>query len=459
MVVEFRETAHGPVCSLGLRAALRGQPCLMPVAIWTPSARDRQRAREAFHLPTLPGEVVAGGNRWAVTLAGRLSFSALVSPASTTGKPAAPTPRWATFRHALSPDWTADRLVTGNAQLCSLEAPDAAPPAALDMAGVQVSGRLDGWLGQFGAIGPTAAVALALRPDRPSRFVQEVGALALEPFALRNYGGTGESRWTGADKREEMGARSELVLPDILVASVDCVTDAGNLSAWIPPPCRADPSGAVRVMTIRGLRDPKLDQAWLFARCAIEGRPAWYAVSHLAAALDGSEFGREVLGYPTKGGASHVQIGANRFLCSVQRGGTSLFQAHGSYGGFSTGTSLDEMLVATLRATPGPRGDPPLGEIALQQWFYQGLRKPVSRQSIAASFAPGPAGAAREAWTSIGQAHPYHASILDGGTMQRLPARVVAGAATLGHYYRDRCDGALPWEEDAPADPGNRSRA
>ena len=450
LVVEFRESGTGPLCALGLGAEIHGEPCLMPMAIWTASARWRRRAREALHLPAFLGNVTASRSGWSLSLNGEASFSA--SFGGPLEEPAGLTPPWVAFRHALSPDWTQDRLVVGEVQLWSQSAEDAVAPVALAMADARVEGALGGWLARFGAGRPMAAARTAVRPRPEARFVEALGQAAIEPLALRNYS------WalprsvragrppTVAEEREVLRSHSEMVLPDLLVGYVDCVADPPGLQALIPPPCTAHPSGTLRVLAIRGLRDPALDEAWLFARCDAGGRAAWYAVSHLAQALAGSEFGREVLGYPTKHGTAHIQIGGNRFLCSVQRQESQLFEAYGSYGGFSTGTSLEEMLVASLRPVPGRAGSPPGGEIVLQPWFFQGLRKPVSRQSLVAAFPPRAAAAATGAWGLAGPVRPYYASILDGGAMQRLPGKVVATVEQIGDYYRDRCDGTLPWE-------------
>ncbi|MDE0101633.1 MAG: hypothetical protein OXN89_04575 [Bryobacterales bacterium] len=436
---------------------LHRKPCLLPIAVWTASDRARRRAREALHLPAYRGKVTGSEGHWSLAVDDRTVFSATVASGASRVGPATQTGPWATFRHQISPDWTADRLIPGDAGLWSLTAEDAEPPVAIDADSVRIGGTLDGWLDRFGAAGPASVAQITLFPQASPRFSRDVEAPALEPIALRNYLGAPPPEVAAADfpsparARAALGAQRELVRPDILIAYVDCVPTSDSAPALVPPPCTADPSGAVRVMAIRGLRDPSLDEAWLFARCAAEERVAWYAVSHLAQSLRGAEFGREVLGYPTKAGTAHAMLGGNRFLCSVGRAEATLFEAHGTYGGFSTGTSIDEMTVATLRPNTAAPESPPRGEILLQMWYFQGLRRPVSLRSVAASFSPPTRGAASEIWNALGPVRPYYASILDGGVMQRLPARVLAEAGGIDEYYRDRCDGTLPWEETGAA--------
>ena len=459
LVVEFRNAPEGPLCALGARAMLDREPCVLPIAVWTASDRARRRAREALHLPAYRGEVTGREGHWSLAEGGRAVFSVTVRPGADRVGPAAQTSLWATFRHQISPDWTADRLIPGDAGLWSLRAADAKPPATIDADSVRVSGTLDGWLDRFGATGPASIAETCLFPQTSPRFLRDVEAPALEPIALRNYLGAPPAEAATADfgsaarARAALGAHRELVRPDILIAYVDCVPTSDSGPALVPAPCTADPSRAVRVMAIRGLRDPSLDEAWLFARCAAGGRVAWYAVSHLAQSLRGSEFGREVLGYPTKAGTAHAMLGGNRFLLSVGREEDTLFEAHGSYGGFSTGTSFDEMTVATLRPNTAVSESPPQGEILLQMWYFQGLRRPVSTRSVAGSFSPptSGSGAAQEIWNALGPVRPYYASILDGGVMQRVPARVLAETGGIDEYYRDRCDGTLPWEETGAA--------
>lgn len=457
LVVEFRDAPEGPLCALGARAELHQEPCVLPIAVWTASDRARRRAREALHLPAYRGEVTGSEGHWSLAVDGRTVFSVTVRSGASRVGPATQTSPWATFRHQISPDWTADRLIPGDAGLWSLRAEDAKPPVAIDADSVRIGGTLDGWLDRFGAAGPASVAQISLFPQASPRFLRHVEASELEPIALRNYLGALPSEAATADfgspaeARAALRSHRKLVRPDILIAYVDCVPTSDSPPALVPPPCTADPSRAVRVMAIRGLKDPSLDEAWLFARCTAGGRVAWYAVSHLAQSLRGSEFGREVLGYPTKAGTAHATLGGNRFLLSVGRAEAALFEAHGSYGGFSTGTSIEEMTVATLRPNTAVSESPPRGEILLQMWYFQGLRRPVSARSVAGSFSPptSGSGAAQEIWNALGPVRPYYASILDGGAMQRVPARVFAETGDIDEYYRDRCDGTLPWETGA----------
>ncbi len=460
LVIEFRGSGAGKQCSLGLRTLLNGKAYLLPLAIWTGDSHSYWRAREALHLPAFRAGVGWDGTEWSLTVDGHTVFSARPASPANQSAPAEPSLPWLTYRHALSPDWTEGPLVLGSTELLSLSVTETSPVNSLPVGAVKAGGHLDGWLTKLGALGPISCALPSVGRQLTPEFVTEIDASSFEPFALRNYpdGQPGmpsiDTDFLRPDELASLRSQSEIVLPDILIASVDCVANPIAVGQLVPPPCKPDPNAVVRVMTIRGLSDATLDEAWLFAQCEIEGKGAWFAVSHLRRSLAATAFGREVLGYPTKDGNGDTLLGGNRFTSSVTRAGTSLYRADGAYGGFSTGTSLGEMLVASLRVGSGSGANPPSGEILIGPWYFQGLRKPVGREGLHASFPAPSDGDARHCWNTLGPVRAYYASVFDGAVMQRLPGAVVAGVGDLQPYYRDRCDGQLPWED--PATGGDR---
>ena len=448
--IEFQDSGGAARCSLGLQVLLDGKPHLLPQAIWTEDPRAYWRMREALHLPALRGVVRRAEDAWTLAVSGQDEFSVRAVPVAAEADASAEDRPWLSYRHQLSPDWAEGPLGDQPVELWRLPATGAAAATQTEQA--ETSGKLGGWLARLGASGPISSHDVPGRSERGQEFVRHVAAADFEPFALRNYprGTLGlpeiDTQFSGAADLEGYRSQSRVRLAGLLIVSVDCVANPHVVERLVPAPCIADPNALVRVMTIRGLNDPALDEAWLLARCGIDGQRAWYAISHLKTSLAGSEFGREAWGYPTQDGAAHALLGANRFTSSVMRRDQSLYRADGSYGGFSTGTSLNEMLVVTLRPKIGADSEPRRGELLLQPWYYQGLRKPLNRQSLYASFSAPADNDAVNPWNRMGPVDAYWADIYDDADLQRLPAARAGEVADIAPYYRDRCDGRLPWE-------------
>ncbi len=458
LLVEFSDTSRGAACSLDLRVLLNGEPCRLPLAMWTGNDQFHWHAREAANLPAYRGSVTWSEGRWTLSVSGRTAFEARPGPRSGGAAELEELPR-ATFAYALEPNWGLGPLGRRPVELWLLRERGGASPLALDLAGIAAEGDLDGWLSKLGASGPVSATGTGLAGDPAATFAQDVDPAAFEPFALRNYpeaSGALALVDTSRLQPEEIEAyreRPETRLSDLLLVSVDATVDAAAVKALLPPPCIAPRTAVVRALAVRGLESPGLDEAWLLAQCSVDGSRAWYAVSHVRGAVAGAAFGREVLGRPTRRGSVTTVLGASQFAASAWRGEQGLFHAEGFYGGFSTGTSLAEMPVATLRQRPGPAAGQRRGEIVLQHWYFQGLRKPVRRESLNLSFPATGSGVAPDAWNRLGPAKAYWAALFDSATMQRLPGEAVAQIEDVSPYYRDRCDGRLPWE--APSSSGS----
>ena len=447
-VIEFSGAGATAQCSLGVRVALEEERYVLPLAVWTGDRYAYWRMREVARLPAFRGDVSSSGNEWSLAFAGRKAFLARAGPADSAAPRAEPNLPWLTYKYALAADWTKGPLAEGPVQLWSIRPESSAPPVALSAGAFETAGDMGGWLTRLGASGSVAAMSGGVRAASVERFEQDVGRIEFEPFAFRIFqgGSFGVPPDTGLATTGALDAyrrRREVRLTGLVIVSVDCYANPAVIEGLLPPPCIASRDSALRVLALRGLDDPNLDEAWLLAGCSLEGKRVWYAVSHVRGSLGGTEFGREVLGYPTKGGSAQAFLGGNQFAASVAREGKLAYQAQGSYGGFSTGTTLAEMTVATLRLGAASGNRSRSGEIVIQPWYYQGLRKPVHHASLDASF---PASGGSDVWASMGPVHAYSAMVMDGAGMQRLPGRLMARVSDVGPYYRDRCDGRLPWE-------------
>ena len=451
LVVEIGAAAEGARCSLGLRVALDGEPCLLPLAVWTGDLQGYWRHREALRLPAFPGRVAWAADRWSLSVAGRTAYS--VRPASSPEDPARGQPElpWVTYRHALHADWKQGPL-DGRVELWVLPPPENAASRKLPVEAVETTGSLEGWLTRLGSSGPVSASAVSSSGAPVATLAREVDGASYEPFSLRNYPGGSlglgpvDTSYLEPARLDAYRDRREIRLSGVMLLAVDASVARASVEPLLPPPCVAPDTAVVRVMSVRGLDEPGLDEAWLFAQCVLDGERFWYAASHVRGTIADSQFGREVLGYPTTEGSVTATLGASQFSSSVSRGGSTLYHADGFYGGFSTGTSLADMPVAALRLRHGTDGTHAVGELVTQPWYFQGLRKPVRRESLFASFPAADGGTRPSAWNRMGPANAYWAMVFDSATMQRLPGRIVAEVENPGPYYRDRCDGGLPWE-------------
>jgi hypothetical protein len=133
---------------------------------------------------------------------------------------------------------------------------------------------------------------------------------------------------------------------------------------------------------------------------------------------------------------------------SCRRNGRELVYADGAFDGFVTGTSLSQLSIVSLQARPG--GDS--ARLVYQQWYYQGRRNRINPSSLALGFAAPDDPDALDPWHELNPAQLNGAAVYDSAVMQRSPGEVLAEVEDFQPYYRERCDGILPWD---PAPLGN----
>ncbi len=463
-VVVF-EGGDGPAqCSLRLPVLLGGKLGELLLAIWTADEAFYLRLREGMHLPAFRGEVQISRDICRLLVDGKSSFAAHADRAAL-GELTGPPPRLLALRYILASDWTQGPLDGRGASLVCFRGGESSSGRLLEPSRVRAQGHLDGWLSRLAAGGPVQAAVGGGSVGHEFEHVQNLSPSAMAPFAFRRFRG-GEMGIVPPNPHfatpEDLAAyrgRRQTFSTDLLIVAIDSVLPEEAAQALLPPPCASIPGASARVMAVRGLEDPSVDEAWLFVDCVVQGRRAWYAAAHVRPALEGSTLGREVFGYPTRLGSMSAFAGGNRFAASVSRNGRRLFGGEGIYGGFSTGTSILGMDVATLRLKVPDSNGAPHGELLLHRWYYQGLRRPVQRPTLAASFADdhqvGPWNTVAESMAGRSAAHS--AIVVDGAAMQRRPATVVASVPDPGPFYADRCGGRLPWEALQPSGAGGRS--
>ncbi len=472
VIVEFRNGAAGAHCQLAALVDLRGEEHLLPLAVWAANPFTLRTVREARGLPAFAGDVEIGGGAFSLRIAGTEMFHAQVG-GEVESAPAADRLPVLTYRYLLQPDWRKGPLDTdAPVELWRLSDGSNAGWETLPTDAVTTAGTFDG---AFSLLGVSKLVAVAGRRERLAdtqpiqEFVEAVPAAAFEPFAFRAYSAdalglvpptSGRIR-----ARVEAGAveayrgRRETVVEGVTIVEVEVSVNRERHAALLPPGCQAALRPSLKLFAVRGLDDPALDEAWLLAYCLLDNRAVWYAVSHLKPSPAGAEFGREIFGYPTKAGQVDSFVSPLGFGATLRRRGRVLVHTEGGFEGFSTGTSLAQMEVAALRLRPEFHDSPRAGELIVQSWYYQGLRKRVAPRTLQFDFPLPPAGSANadlDAWHEFGPARIAAVSIIDGGALQRTPARAAAQVDAIAPYYRDRCDGRLPWEPPPSAASAKR---
>lgn len=248
---------------------------------------------------------------------------------------------------------------------------------------------------------------------------------------------------------EALQTRKEIQLGPLEACELDIMIPQEAHEAMLPPMCR---SGGRPMLKLLGLRvheselsSEPFQEAWLFAFAIVAGRAGWFAVSHITEPQGDAFYGREAFGYPTKLGSPDIVATPLSFDLTINRLGREVAYARGMFKGFATGTSLGQMPVLTLRAKPGGEA----AEILFQPWTFQGRRSRVDPATLEVAF-PGEKAAGMEQlsdpWSELGPLRPLAVSALDGAAMQRGPAESLLEWAEFGEYYRERCDGVLPWE-------------
>ncbi len=304
------------------------------------------------------------------------------------------------------------------------------------------------------------------RAERPKTvFLQAAPKEAFQSWALLNYdrprkkAGRQSSRSASPVKLSsaELAAyqsRKEVVLRSVHMVDFQIAVEATTHAEVLPPPCEPGSRPVLRVLALRvessDLSPRPFHEAWLFAYCRVNGRPLWYALSHIVSEGGDLLHGRETFGYPSVQGSIDAMVTTEVFSLSGSRLGREFVRGEASVRGFSTGTSLARIDIVGLRAGPFRKGKAPRGELVAQTWFFQGRRLYGDPKTARLEFPnkPAPGGIGRPSpWFEFQPFHLMSAAGVEDVGMQRGPGQIVAEAPDFTPYYRERCDGLLPGEQ------------
>jgi acetoacetate decarboxylase len=440
----------------------------LPVAVYASNDRSRLVSREAQGLPAKDAEIEfesgSEGVLASVSRRGRTIFKLFAVFSDDGGRTGTDLPLLVpVFRP--NPDWRRELIPPGTAELWRIDAPaggygSAAYSVEADfpfaspgdpIAELPVEETLGVWRWQATALekaqkvadlDPAALAAWApLRYDRPverERFWM--------PEEWRDK--TTAFHFTGAEMTRYQ-ERQEILLEPLEIVEIDAMISREAHEALVPPICRTAGRPMIKVLGLRvgagALSPVPFSELWLFAFTITDNRMAWYAVSHIVGEGGDLTFGRDVYGYPSKSGDPEIVVTPVNFSLGATRMGRELVYADGPFHGFSTGTSLAQLPMVSLRAKPGGGG----AELVYQMWTFQGRRNRVDPAGFQMGF---PNAAAKgldlnpDPWYELGLAQTGLVSVMESAVMQRAPGEVVAELPQFEEYYRERCDGVLPWE-------------
>ena len=300
--------------------------------------------------------------------------------------------------------------------------------------------------------------------DEAAKKVADLDAEALAAWAPLRFDRPVERErfWMPAGWREETSAfrlsedeieryqqRREILLDPMEVVEIDAMISQEAHEALVPPVCRTAGRPMIKILGLRvgasALSPVPFSELWLFAFTITANRMAWYAVSHIVGPGGDLTFGRDVYGYPSKAGDPDIVVTPVDFSLSARRLGREIVYADGPFRGFSTGTSLAQLPMASLRAKPGGGG----AELVYQMWTFQGRRNRVDPGNFQMGLPDGAAPGLDlkpDPWYELGAPQPAMLSVMENAVMQRAPGEVVGEVPNFEEFYRERCDGVLPWE-------------
>ena len=301
------------------------------------------------------------------------------------------------------------------------------------------------------------------RYDRPFSFAKEASRAARTKIFVSGKLSPAELSTYRSRKEDELGPMS--------LIEFRLSTDPELHAEILPPGCEPGRRPLLRLLVLRAEKGDfsrrPFQEAWLFAYCRVEGRPRWYALSHVTG--EGGEvlLGRERFGYPTVEGRVSVGVSPDGFNFSGSRQGREFVRGAGSFRSFSTGLSLSRINIVALRARPFRPDNSPEGELIEQTWFYQGRRHYADPRNIEIEF-PGDPGSGVDTSDSAPKTTPWFepapfqvvsAGAMEDAHMQRGAGRIVQAVPDFEPFYRERCDGVLPGEllPTAPLQPTFRN--
>ncbi|MCB1022558.1 MAG: acetoacetate decarboxylase family protein [Acidobacteria bacterium] len=446
-----------------------GTPGRLLVAAYASNDRARLVGREAEGMPVKDALVeVASGEQIAAKITRRGETLFALESGFIVDEPAeAPeTPPYLAPVFTLDPDWRGD-VVRPGAALWKIEASTAErtleasqPKAELLYASPGdplVELPIEETVGCWALMGePSPAPAPEKIADLDSKAFNAWAPLRFDRPVDR------ERFWTPAGWREQTTAfrftdaeieryhsRKEIRFEPLEIVEIDAMISREAHEALVPPICRTAGRPMIKMLGLRvgggDLSPVPYSEAWLFAFTITANRMAWYAVSHIVGEGGDLTFGRDVFGYPSKSGAPDIVVTPVDFSMSVKRMGREVAFADGPFHGFSTGTSLAQLPMVSLRARAGGKG----AELVYQMWTFQGRRNRVDPAAFQMAFAADPAPGLEQRpdpWYELGSTQPAMLSVMENAVMQRTPGEVVAELPQFEEFYRERCDGVLPWE-------------
>ncbi len=321
------------------------------------------------------------------------------------------------------------------------------------------------------------------RPPRPgsapttiagptSVFLETVDKAAFEPWALIGHDRpvSDGKPWCPAiwpdsatalkltpEELEAHHSRESISLAPIDLVDIELKIDPKTHAKTLPPGCNPSNKPLVRILAIRAkasnISPVPFSELWLLSRCEINGKLAYYALSHIVGSGGDVTFGRETFGYPSKIGEVELTLHEKDFTVLGRRLGRDFFRCHANLSQPVVGSGEEKFVLLGIQVQPmkletqvNPIKDPqaPHANLIGQPWtIHREHSSDATTESATIEFpdSPGPGIIGRpDPWFEL---HPYRVTraTLSQGVMSRGPGQILKDLPNFMPYFAERYDG------------------
>lgn len=297
----------------------------------------------------------------------------------------------------------------------------------------------------------------------------KVDAVTFEPWALYKYDRpmfdgkqlvpTDWPNATSAFKLTPEGiqayrSRQAIVLSPINVLSIEYLIDSAVHHRTLPSGCDPGQDPRILILALQVERSDvstvPFNELWLFSRCFVGGKKAWYALANTVGVGGDVIYGRDVFGYPSKQGRVNIEMKDKYFNVVGNRLDRDYLLVKGKSSGRTIQSLNRQMLMVGLKAYPIPEDHRFRGRLVLQPWEVESFNSfPVQLDDLTIEMpdtsSPGTIGK-RDPWFELKPVRVESAAVTRG-TMRRMYGSYAGEVPNWEEFFLERCDGCLSPEE------------
>ena len=193
------------------------------------------------------------------------------------------------------------------------------------------------------------------KPWCPAGWPDSTTAMKLTPQELQDY-----------------RSRQCISLAPVNLIDIEMEVTPENHARTLPPQCKRGDRPVVRILAVQvGASDIStlpFNELWLFSRCEADGKPAYYALSHIVDGGGDVIYGRETLGYPSKMGTVELKLEKNSIDVCGRRLDRDFFHCAATISPKAKPSRKDQLAVLGIQMHPFKTEQAPYAELILQPW-------------------------------------------------------------------------------------------